>query len=252
VWPTGSADRKYGGGLSYDDIDLHALADAADVCNGTVALAAGGTEKRYTCDGVLQSDQLFGENLDPLLSAMHGSAILVGGKWTINAAAWVEPTLVLDESDFRAVFSINTGLGNDQAFNAIKGKFCNPDKLWQPDDFPAIISSAYEVEDGGDGQGLSREFKDVDLECTLSPSMAQRIARIDLRESRQPISFTAPVKIKGLQLRAGNTVAIANAMFGWTEKAFRVEKLRLVLGFAPGKSASNSQPGIIRRRPGPA
>jgi hypothetical protein len=61
--------------------------------------------------------------------------------------------------------------------------------------------------------------------------------------------FTAQVKLKGLQLRAGNTVAIDNTMLGWAEKPFRVEKLRLVLGFAPssgsGSSAQGSQQGII-------
>src|SRR6185369_13967451 len=119
-------------------------------------------------------------------------------------------------------------IGNSEAFNAVKGKFRNPDKLWQPDDFPAITSSAYEIEDGGDGSGLGREFKDVDLEFVTSAAQAQRVARIDLRSARQPLSFTAQVRLVGLKLRAGNTVAISNTMLGWTEKAFRIDKLRLV------------------------
>lgn len=237
------ADPKYGRGIAYADIDLDVLGAAANVCDEEVTLLSGATEKRYTANAVLLSDAAFVDNLEKLLSAMRGTAALIGGRWLIDAAAWQEPTLVLGEGDFRAAFTVTTGIGNAEAFNAIKGKFINPAKLWQPDDFPAIVSSAYEIEDGGDGKGLGREFKDVNLEATTSASMAQRIARIDLREARQPLAFTAPVKLKGLQLRAGDTVAVDNPMLGWAEKPFRVERLRLVTGFAPG--GNTGQPGII-------
>jgi hypothetical protein len=246
------ANAKFGRGIAYggaSGIDTAALAAAANVCDETVALKSGGTEKAYTANGVLQSDQPFIDNLEKLLSAMRGTAALIGGEWVIDAAAWEEPTLVLDEGDFRAAFTVTTGIGNAEAFNAIKGKFANPAKLWQPDDFPAITSSVYEIEDGGDGAGSAASSRTSTSNSPTRPAMAQRIARIDLRAARQPISFTAQVKLKGLQLRAGNTVAIDNTMLGWAEKPFRVEKLRLVLGFAPssgsGSSAQGSQQGII-------
>lgn len=240
------ADPKYGRGQSYADMDLDALSTAANACDETIELAGGGAEKRYACDAVLSSDVAFVDNFEKLLAAMHGTAALIGGKWVIDAAAWEEPALVLGEGDFLAPFTVLTGTGNASAFNAIKGKFRNPDKLWQPDDFPAIVSAAYEIEDGGDGNGLGREFKDVDLDTVKSPSQSQRLARIDLRLERQPISFTGRFRLKALRLRAGNNVGIDFAPLGWAAKPFRVERLRLILGFAPGSGGgSDSQQGII-------
>jgi hypothetical protein len=241
---------RYGRSVPYggrNGIDTDALSAAANICDEDILLASGGSEKRYTANGVLQSDQPFVDNIERLLSACHGTATPIGGQWVIDAAAWEEPTLVLEEKHFRAPFTITNGTGNDEAFNAIKGTFVNPDKLWNKDDFPAIVVPQYEIEDGGDGNGLGREFKDVALEFTDSAPMAQRIVRIDLRQARQPISFTGPVKLIGLRLRAGNTVGINNAYLGWVAKPFKVNRVRMVLGFAPGSGGSQGggQLGIV-------
>lgn len=230
---------KFGRAVPYDEIDSAELEAAANVCDETVALADGSSEKRYTCHAVLSSDTPFVDNLTKLLSASHGEMMLIGDQWRIQAGAWEAPELVFDEGDFRAAFTMTNGIGRD-GFNAIKGKFANPAKNYQLDDFPAITSAAYEIEDGGDGTGLGRVFQDVHLECTTSASMAQRIVRIDLRTARQPLAFTAQLKLKGLRAVTGKNVAITFDMLGWAEKAFKVKRMRLVPGFGPG-----GQPGVI-------
>jgi hypothetical protein len=243
-------NSRYGRGIPYgglNGIDTDALIAAANICDEDVPKADETTEKRYTCHAVLSSDTDFEENLAKLLSASAGTMTPIGGAWIPDVAAWEEPEVVFDADDFLEGFQLQNGLGAADSFNAIKGKYANPDKNYQPDDFPAIISSAYEIEDGGDGDGSGRVFKDVALECTTSPSAAQRLARIDLRRSRQPLTFEAKFKLRALQTTPGRNVAIN---FGtpllWELKAFRVERMKLLLGFGPdGTDGSGGEPGII-------
>lgn len=230
---------KFGRGIPYDEFLADELEASANVCDEEVDLADGGTEARYACDAVLTSDTPFVDNVNKLLSAMRGEVYQLGGAWAIQAAYWEAPTLVFDEGDFREPLTITSGIGRE-GFNAIKGKFANPAKNYQLDDFPAILVPSYEIEDGGDGAGLGRVFSDVHLECTRSITMAQRLARIDLRAHRQPIAFTAKLKLKALKAATGKNVAFNIALLGWEEKAFKVKRLRYVPGFGV-----DGQPGII-------
>lgn len=231
--------EKFGRGIPYSEMDLEELDASANICDENIDLEAGGTERRYRCDALLTADTPFVDNLGKLLSSMHGECGQTAGLWSIRAAAWEEPELIFDEGDFRETFTLTNGIGRE-GFNAIKGKFANPNKLFQPDDFPAITSDAYEEEDGGD-----RVFQDVNLECTTSASMAQRIARIDLRSARQPLAFTARLKLKAMRAVVGKNVAIDFEMLGWNEKPFRVKRIRYVPGFGPGGESGGGQPGII-------
>lgn len=232
-------NKRFGRGIPYSEMDLDALEAAANVCDELVTLANGSTEKRYTCNGVLKANTPFVDNLEKVLSASLGRASLIGGEWVIDAASWKEPEFepfTLD--DFRDGFSLQTLQPKSEAFNGIKGQFYNPARNYQKDDFPAITSAAYEAEDGGD-----REFKDVFLEMTNSPTMCQRIARVDLRKARQPIAFTAPMKLRGMRSRVGDVETFTIPYLGWVAKPFEVKETTMVLGFAPGDSSG--QMGII-------
>lgn len=232
-------NKRFGRGIPYGEMNLERLEIAANICDELVALANGSTEKRYTCNGVLKADTPFVDNLEKVLSASLGRAHLVGGTWQIDVSAWKEPEFPPFElKDFRDGFSVQTLLPKSEAFNAIKGAFRNPARLWQKDDFAAITSAAYEAEDGGD-----REFKDVYLEMTDSATMAQRLARIDLRRARQPLSFVAPMKLRGLRAQVGDVETFTIPELGWVAKPFEVISTVMVLGYAPGDDGG--QQGII-------
>lgn len=224
------ADPTYSIAAYYDDeIDTTVLAAEANICDEEIDLAAGGTEARYEANGILSSSAKPIDALGGLLTACGGKAINAAGKWSILTAAWRAPEIDLDESDLRDGYTAQNLLASRESFNAIKGKYSNPDKLWQPDDFPAITSAAYEAEDGGE-----REFKDIELPFTTSPTMAQRIARIDLRRARQPITMTWPCKLRGWLLQPGDTVGISDAEMGWSSKPFEVMGATFVFGDSNG------------------
>ena len=231
---------RFGRGVSY--ADMEGVSEAADICDEAIALAAGGTEPRYTANGILSSGTTFVDNFEDVLSASMCKVTFAGGVWVFKVGAWPTPEtegITLDM--FRDGFTLQTMLPKTDAFNAVKGTFNDPARLYQKNDFPAVISSAYELEDGGDGDGSARLFKDVDLKLTNSASMAQRIARVDLRKARQPMTFTAPLKIKGLRYQVGDVVPVTISDFlGWTNKYFEVTTVEMVTG-----SAGDGQIGII-------
>lgn len=232
-------NARFGRGVPYAEIYGPALEAAANICDEEVTLANGSTEKRFTCNGVLKADTPFVDNLEKILSASLGRAMMIGGDWVIEAAAWKEPEFPPFElKDFREGFSVQTLMPKSVAFNAVKGAFRNPARLWQKDDFPAITSAAYQAEDGGD-----REFKDVYLEMTNSATMAQRLGRIDLRRARQPITFTAPLKLKGMRARVGDVETFTIPELGWVAKPFEVVRTTRTLGFAPGDQSGRA--GIV-------
>jgi len=234
------ADPVYGLGASYDlEIDLDVLDAGANVSDEDVTLASGATEKRYEANGILRSDIKRGDGIAALLSACGGKAIYAGGRWRIKPAAWEPPVIELDESDLRDGFTVQTLLGRRESFNAAKGKFSDPARLWQPADFPAITSAIYQAQDGGE-----RVFKDLELPFTTSPTMAQRIAQIDLKRARQPLTMVWPCKLRGWLVTAGETVNVSYARLGWVSKPFDVVEATFVFGEAQEGKGSGGPPLI--------
>jgi hypothetical protein len=212
------SDTKYGVSATYATaIDSTALTAAANVCAEAVALAAGGTENRYTMNGSFDSNQTPEDTVGEMLSAMHGKVIYSGGRWAILAGAYIVPIVTLNEDDARGSVKVVPRISRRDLYNAVKGIYTSPGNNWQPSDFPAVTSSTYETQDNGE-----RIWRDLSLPYTTSGSMAQRIAKIELEKSRQQIVVIFPAKLTGLQLRAGDTVKLSLARFGWSEKVFEV------------------------------
>lgn len=207
----------YGLGVTDAEIDEASFIAAANICDEEVTLAGGGTEKRYTCNGAFELSAEPGTVLEKLAGAMAGWVVYVGGKWICHAGAYVTPTITLNEDDLRAPLTVQTKLSLRDTCNLVKGTFTSPVEQYQPADFPAVSSSTYLEED----QGV-QIVRDLELHFTTSPSMAQRLARLDLQRTRRDLTLTMPCKLTALRVRAGSTVMVTNARYGWSAKAFLV------------------------------
>ncbi|MDP1580656.1 MAG: phage tail protein [Candidatus Didemnitutus sp.] len=210
-------NTTYGLGVDESEIDEASFIASANICDETVTLAGGGTEKRYTCNGAFELSAEPGNVLEKLAAAMAGWVVYVGGKWICQAGAHDTPTITLDEDDLRAPLTVQTKLSLRDTCNLVKGTFTSPAEQYQPADFPAVTSSVYQAEDQG------REIvRDLDLLFTASPSMAQRLAKIELQRTRRDTTVTMPCKLTALRVRAGSTVMVSHARYGWAEKQFVV------------------------------
>lgn len=218
-------EGRYSIGETYGDaIFEERLIASANVCDEDIERADEETEKRYELHGAFESSQNPGDMIERLLTGMAGKAIKVGAAWHIHAGAYEAPEITLDENDLRGGFRVQVLQSRRENFNAVKGLFINPDKDWQPDDFPPIASDAFMEEDGGE-----RVWRDIDLAFTKSASMAQRLAKIELMRMRQPILLRdVPFKVKAYRLQPGDTVGFTYERFGWAAKPFEVQRSVLV------------------------
>ena len=214
------SSSRFGFGASYaTDFDLTALAAAANICDENVVLDDSSTEDRYTCNGVIGTDQSPKSVLERMLTSMSGACIFSGGEWVIHAGAYRTPTIALDEDDLRGGFTVQTKPSRAKLCNAIKGTYtyrAEDEGVYQPADFPAVENSTYQTEDG------EQIWSDIELQFTSSASMAQRLAKIELEKTRQGITLKYPCKLTALGIRAGDVIQISNTRLGWSTKAFEV------------------------------
>jgi hypothetical protein len=210
-------DTKYGLGVTADELDDTAFIDAANACDESVALAAGGTENRYEFHGTLTTSNAPKKILEEMITSCGGVISYVNGKFTIKVAEYVAPTVTLDEDDLIDGITVQTKRSKRDNYNAIKGIFTPTDTNYIAADYPALTSSTFEAEDNGE-----RKFIDFNLPYTTSSPMAQRLAKIALYRNRQQITMQLSCNLKAFDLSVGDNVSITNSRFGFSAKVFQV------------------------------
>lgn len=216
-----------------DGIDQASVIAAANICDEIVAKVAGGTEPRYTCNGVVSLAEQPKATIEAMLTAMAGKFIWQAGQWRLQAGAYEIPTTVLTGDDARERgFSMSTRVSMASNFNAVRGTFVSPENDWQPDDFPAYASSVYLAEDGGE-----RRYADITLPFTTSADTAQRLAKITLERQRRQLSVKVGGKFKAWRVSTGETVMLTYPRWGMDEKPFYVQDVSLDLATANGGGA---------------
>ena len=206
----------YGLAAPAAEIDDGTLIAAANICDEAVALAAGGTEARYTVNGVLDTGSTPRANMEALLSGCGGALTWPAGLWTLHVGAYVAPTLSLNESDFAGPVQIRTRVTRQNLFNAIKGTYVDPGKYWQPGDFTPVTNSLYAAQD------RAQIFRDVALPVTTSNSRAQRLAKMMVEKSRQGITVQGPLKLTAFKAGTWDNLYLSLPQPGWTNKVFKV------------------------------
>ena len=227
-------DTKYGLGEDHTLIDETALTAAANLCDESVSLNGGGTQTRYECHGVMNTDNQIKGNIEQILSAMGGRLTYSGGKYFIDAAGYVAPTFEFTEADCVSDIQTQTKQSRRSVYNGVKGIFLSAEKNYKVLDYPAQISSTYEAEDG------DPIYLDMPLPFVTNNTQAQRLAKIALLKSRQQVVVTMTVNLKGLQVKVGDTIKLTNERLGYDEKIFEVIDYSLAIT-AGGNLAVNLQ-----------
>lgn len=217
-------DTDYGVGVPQSKIDNSTWIAAANLCEEQVALAAGGNEDRYTCNGSFLVSERPVDIMLALLTAMGGIAVYSGGFWFIYGAAFRSPALTFDEGDLRGPLRVQTRTARRDLFNAVKGLYVSAANNWQPSDFPPVTNATFEAEDGG-----KRIFTDIELPYTISAATAQRLAKIELERSRRHKIVEVRFGPTALQAQPPDVIQLSVARFGWSSKTFEVVAERLML-----------------------
>jgi len=212
---------SFGLAASLDEIDLPSFIAAANICDETVD-RPGGSEKRYTCNGVLDLAHKPIEVLPPLLTSCAGRLTYTTGQWRLFAGAYLPPMATLTEAQARDTLTIKPKRSRRELINTVRGTFISPMHSYQPTDYPPVRRQVYLDEDGGE-----EVSENLDLPFTRSPYMAQRIARIALETRRSQMTVQFPANLAGLSLVAGETVALSLARLGLVEVPMSVSTWRM-------------------------
>lgn len=216
------ADPLYGRGATISEIDDTSFIAAANICDEVINLSPSGTEKRYSLNGIIDTEKKPADILTEMMTASAGVLSYTGGLYNFNAGAYVSPIAEIDAGWFAGGIEVQTKPSRKELFNAVKGVFTDPVKNYQPTDFAAVTNSTYETQDGGE-----REYRDLELPFTTSAQMAQRIAKIYLEQGRQNVSFTGTYNLRAFKLRIGDRVRVTLDDLGWENKVFHIESWEL-------------------------
>lgn len=216
-------------GMADDQVDDVYFTVAANDCDDDITLAAGGTQKRYTIDGVINSGQAKGEILADLMTSCNGQLYRSGGKWKLKVGVFTSSVKTFTLDDFRSGISFSTKSGLADSFNAVRGKFVNAGDDWISSEYPLVESATFLSEDAGFENEL-----DLALPFTTDGNRAQRVAKQVLFRAREQMTLTAEFSLAAANVEVGDIVDLTISRYGWTNKLFQVETWQLLISADQG------------------
>lgn len=206
-----------GPNADYDDeIDKIALSAAANVCDESVSLKIGGTENRYTLNGIINLDDDPESIINKIKDAFAGTMIYTGGKFVIDSGAYEAPTFTITEDMIVGSVTLKNKQPKRERVNIVKGTFIDETNGWQLMDLPSTRNPAYETEDGEELQ-LDSEYS-----LTKSAATGQRLNKIKLEKSRLDTTLQLKCNLKAFRAQAGKTIRVDIARYSYSGEIFKV------------------------------
>lgn len=206
-------------------IDETDFSVAASVSDEDVALAAGGTQKRYEINGVISADQAPSEVLGNMMTAGAASLFWGQGQWKLRPGYYTAPVKTLTLADLRSGMSVDPRVPMRDNFNVVRGTFIDAAQDYIQADFPQIASAPFLAADNGVENAL-----DLPLPFTTNAAAAQRLAKMTLFRGREQAAFSAEFSMAAFDLEPGDIIALTIEKYGWNEKEFEVTDWRLTPG----------------------
>jgi hypothetical protein len=200
------------------EMDWDTVAAAAEIAAQLPAqMASSLCDGRYQVDGVVELTTKPGDIVNAMMACLAGAVVWSEGKFRIYAGAMRDPVFTIQPGMLRDAPSIQPRAPSDQSFNSVKGTFLDMTNNWQFSDFPPIVGAPYVTQDGG-----VKVFKDIVLQFTTSPIMAQRLATIMLRRHRLEKTIQLPCKVAVFNLEVWDVVNVNLPMLGWVNRQFQI------------------------------
>lgn len=204
-------------GLGDTSVNDTAFGDSANVSDENIPLAGGGSEDRYTMNGVITADMSPGDVLQKMMTACAGTTFWGQGEWQLKVGYYTPPVKTLTLDDLRGPISLQTRISMGSIFNSVVGTFNDAAQGYVVVDYPKLTSSTFLTEDGGIDSPV-----DLTLPFTTSAASAQRIAKLTLFRGREQMTLSAEFGLAAFSVQVGDIVAFTNERYGWTAKEFEV------------------------------
>jgi len=213
-------------GVTADDVDYAAVADAADVCDTLVEIppetSPATTEKRYTCNGVLFTTESYQENVEALLSSMNGALRWTNGQFVMRASDYVAPSFSFTEDNVIGNVEVEPERPRDQRFNTVRGTFIDPEQKWVRTEFLRVLDSSIKTS-RDNGQAL---VTNIDLPMTTGEYEAQRIGFQLIALNNQQTRAIVRLDWSAMRVAPGDRIELTVDDLSWSSKVFLVEQMR--------------------------
>lgn len=206
-----------GAGVPYTRIDMESFITAANICDESVTLATGGTQKRYRTSGTASDADDRMDIINNFLMSMNATLRDSGGKLTLTVMKndLADYTLQLNEADMLGEFDWQQTRGLTENYNIARGRFIDPSQnsLYQLVDYPEVGFASPD--------GVERVMS-IDLYYVEDGRRAQRIAKQILQRNQYRGMLSAVFNAKALGCQVGDIVLLSLEALGWSSKPFRV------------------------------
>ncbi len=206
-----------GCGVPPERIDLESFITAANICDETVILATGGTQKRYRTSGTASDADDRMSVINTFLACMNGTLRDSNGKLSLEVIKndLADYVLDFDEDDILGDFEWNQTRGLTETYNKARGRFVDPsnNSLYQLVDYPEVGFTSPD--------GIERVMT-LDLPYVEDGRRAQRIAKQALQRNQYRGLFSAVFTAKAQGCVVGDVVRLSFSALGWSNKLFRV------------------------------
>jgi hypothetical protein len=207
---------KYGMNAT-GEIDDTSFGAAANVCDESVTLDAGGSENRYEMHGALSLARTPSDILSSMMTTCNGNLFWGQGKWILKAGDYTSSVETFTLDDLRGPINVDTKVSRRDNFNVVRGLFVSAADDYVKTDYPQIRSQTFIDDDGGIENAL-----DLELPMTTSSSMAQRLAKMTLFRAREQMTVQADFSLKAFDVQVGDVISLTISRYGWSAKQFEV------------------------------
>jgi hypothetical protein len=216
----------FGGAVSASQIDWASVVTAADICDETVPIPSGSSQKRYTFNGriILPVEPDWRENAKLFVDAMLGRMVRRDGKWFVYAGAWEDASYTIEKTDWLSIERIRTVAPRDGGrWNTVRCWYVDASRNWQRVECFPRRNSTYRSADGAEEITLEMEQPACDNEYE-----AQRKAEFMLRQSRNQIAVTGRLPPRFRKMATGEVVAVNFEELGWVSKLMRIRSMDML------------------------
>lgn len=167
------------------------------------------SEKRFTCNGVLNNAMSPPDGLKEILKTFGGRHFRVGSKTYFKPAMYTGPAdITLNAEDSVVLPVITPHVSESQRCNVVRARFVDPELGYQETDATPIYSDDY---DPLDGEHLE---EDLSLLMVYGNTQAQRLERYHLDAMRAGFAVQYEAKGMRLDLTAGRYVKFVDDEMG--------------------------------------
>ena len=212
--------RDFGRRISYNDFDMGALREAADVCDTAFTDRYGNKHPNYTIDGVIETNENQLDVIETMLLAMFGKMTWQYNKYFIFAGQQEAPIATIDESELLDSIEYNVGLPSNEIINSIKGRFIGTEAEIAIAETPTIQSDSAVLADGQVNE------KTVNFRFTEGSARTQRLMKFTLDRARLQKRLIIKINKRALTFLSGDIIRIQSPSMRYLESEYEIESIR--------------------------